>query len=149
MVTYLTCDFNFTARLIHILQKGNYCYSACLVLFHICVSLFTIPEMFITLSPSVIYLDPSNPLKVLHVSVGEGVGKAEVGVVPGGESVDVEPHGSNVIAEDVVVVALAAGLDHAQVGHGQVARLLAVHLVKVFSCLSGAKKLSIYRRSTY
>ncbi len=112
------------------------------------VSLFTIPEMFVTLSPSDIYLDPSNPLKVLHVSVGEGVGKAEVGVVLGGESVDVEPHGSNVIAEDVMVVALAAGLDHAQVGHGQVARLLAVHLVKVFSCLSGAKKLSSTRRST-
>ena len=44
---------------------------------------------------------------------------------------DVEPHAPDVVAEDVVVVAFALGLDHAQVGHGQVVRLLAVHLVKV------------------
>ena len=44
---------------------------------------------------------------------------------------DVEPHAPDVVAEDVVVVAFAAWLDHAQVGHGQVVRLLAVRLVEV------------------
>ena len=70
-------------------------------------------------------------MKVLHISVGEGVSQAVVGVVHRRERVDVEPHASDVVAEDVVVVALALGLDHAQVGHGQVVRLLAVRLVEV------------------
>jgi hypothetical protein len=35
-----------------------------------------------------------------------------------GKCVDVEPHAADVVAEEVVVVALAAGMDVAQVGHG-------------------------------
>ena len=44
---------------------------------------------------------------------------------------DVEPHAPEIVAEDVVVVELAFRRNGAQVGHGQVARLLAVQLVKI------------------
>jgi hypothetical protein len=38
-----------------------------------------------------LYLDPCDALEVLHVAVGEGIGEAVVGVVHGGEGVDVKP----------------------------------------------------------
>ena len=44
---------------------------------------------------------------------------------------DVEPHASNVVTEDVVVVELAFRRNGAQVRHGQVARLLTVQLMKI------------------
>ena len=44
---------------------------------------------------------------------------------------DVEPHAADVVAEYVVVVELAFRRNAAQVGHGQVARLLTVQLVKI------------------
>ena len=59
---------------------------------------------------------------------------------------DVEPHAPDVVAEDVVVVAFAAWLDHAQVGHWQVAWLITVHLVKVLSCLSIIQKGTFFPR---
>lgn len=64
------------------------------------------------------YLYPGYSLKILHVSVCEGIRQAVVGVVHCREGVDVEPHASDVVAEDVVVVAFALRLDHAQVRHG-------------------------------
>jgi uncharacterized membrane protein AbrB (regulator of aidB expression) len=56
---------------------------------------------------------------------------------------DIEPHAPNVVAEDVLVVAFALRLHHAQVGHGQVVRLLAIHLVEVLRRLPaiGSNKL--------
>ena len=61
---------------------------------------------------------------------------------------DVEPHAPDVVAEDVVVVAFAAWLDHAQVGHRQVAWLITVHLVKVLSCLSIIQKGTFFPQRT-
>jgi hypothetical protein len=49
--------------------------------------------------------------------------------------VDVEPHATNVIAEDVVVVGLALGRNGAQVRHGQVASLFTVQLMKIVCSL--------------
>ena len=57
-------------------------------------------------------------MKVLHISVRESVSEAIVGMVASREGVDVEPHAPDVVAEEVVVVSLAAGMDGAQVGHG-------------------------------
>ena len=90
------------------------------------------------------YLYPRDALEVLHVSVGKGISEAIVGVVHSRECVDVEPHASDVVAEEVVVVAFALRLDHAQVRHGQVVRLLAVHLVEVLSRLSNLESMELF-----
>ncbi len=49
---------------------------------------------------------------------------------------DVEPHAADVVAEQVVRVAFAAGPDRAQVRHWQMGRFLAIHFVKVLRGLS-------------